>query len=146
MTKLCPETSTRSFFFSFKFSKVMLGLFNFFRFPMISGFVCLFHKYCCCICLYSFLCSYCWLLLIQIQMKLDLIPCLKPKLSPRVSEMINKIVTTTNHIELADYLLTCKIQDEIEPVNYFTLLLFFIILLGLKQHILNLVHLFFRSL
>jgi len=43
--------------------------------------------------------------------------------------MINKIVTTTNHIELADYLLTCKIQDEIEPVNFLTYLLtyFFIV-------------------
>jgi hypothetical protein len=60
-------------------------------------------------------------------MKLDLIPCLKPKLSPRVSEMINKIVTTTNHVELADYLLTCKIQDEIEPVNLLTYLLIYLL-------------------
>lgn len=57
-------------------------------------------------------------------MKLDLVPCLIPKLSQRVSDMINKIVNTSDHVELADYLMNCRIQDEIEQVCDLFLLYF----------------------
>lgn len=50
-------------------------------------------------------------------MKLELIPCLKPKLSERVKEMIDKIMNTTDDLELADYLFNCKIQDDIEQID-----------------------------
>lgn len=50
-------------------------------------------------------------------MKFELVPTLVPKLSPRVFAIIKDIVEFSNQDELADYLLSCRILDDIEQVK-----------------------------